>query len=277
MIFENYKDYLLSLNIAQISREFGFKKLGKNSFYLLTNVIRRFIEKISSDTQRHVEASGRNECNIIDLLYTLLDEKNINQTDILYYINSSKIKYDFTKANYLHKIYNTEEKERNNLIKKINISSVKIRNEDDFSQINLNSNLIKAIPPMLRYFPPEYGKGGLETIEGDENMKKINMINNMLEDNRNKRLNSIGFNERKTIEELNNANYFDMSKKHSFHKNNIDLSQIFNNITVIKESFVLGKKHSRYLIEEKKEDGEKEEKDDLNDLYDGLRAKKSKS
>ena len=29
MIFENYKDYLLSLNIAQISREFGFKKLGK--------------------------------------------------------------------------------------------------------------------------------------------------------------------------------------------------------------------------------------------------------
>ena len=277
MIFENYKDYLLSLNIAQISREFGFKKLGKNSFYLLTNVIRRFIEKISMNTQRHVEASGRNECNIIDLLYTLLDDNNINQNDILYYINSSKIKYDFTKANYLHRIYNTEEKERNNLIKKINITSVKIRDEDDFSQVNLNSKLIKAIPPMLRYFPPEYGKGGLETIKGDENMKKINMINNMLEDNRKKRLNSIGFNERKTVEELNNAaNYFDMSKKHSFHKNNIDLSKLFNNITVIKDSFVLGKKHSRYLIEDKKDEGEKEDKDDLNDLYEGLRAKKPK-
>ena len=275
MIFENYKDYLLSLNIAQISREFGFKKLGKNSFYLLTNVIRRFIEKISLDTQKHVEASGRNERNIIDLLYTLLDDKNINQNDIIYYINSSKIKYDFTKSNYLHKLFITEEKERNNLIKKINISSIKIRNEDDFSQINLNKGLVKAIPPMLRYFPPEYGKGGLETVEGDENLKKINMINNPMEDNR-KRLNSnIGINERKTVEELNNAaNYFDMSKKHSFHKNNIDLSKIFNNITVIKDSFVLGKKHSRYLIEDKTDDDDKNEKDD--DLYDGLRVKKSK-
>ena len=275
MIFENYKDYLLSLNIAQISREFGFKKLGKNSFYLLTNVIRRFIEKISVDTQKQVEASGRNECNIIDLLYTLLDDKNITQNDIMYYINSSKIKYDFTKANYLHKLFITEEKERNNLIKKINISSVKVKDENDFSQINLNTELIKAIPPMLRYFPPEYGKGSLETVEGDENQKKNNIINNMLEDNKNKRLNSgIGLNERKTVEELNNAaNYFDMSKKHSFHKNNIDLSKIFNNITLIKDNFILGKKHSRYLIADKKDD--EKDKEDLDD-YEGLKAKKSK-
>lgn len=273
MIFEDYKDYLLSLNIAQISREFGFKKLGKNSFYLLTDVIRRFIEKISSDTQKNVEASGRNECNIIDLLYTLIDEKNINQNDILYYINSSKIKYDFTKANYLHKIYSTEEKERNNLIKKINMSSVKIKDKEDFSTINLSSDLIKAIPPMLRYFPPEYGKDRLETGEGDENLKKINMINNLLDDNKNKRLNSgVAINERKTVEELNNAaNYFDMSKKHSFHKNNIDLSKIFNNVTVIKDNFVLGKKHSRYLLENTKED---EDDDKENDAYDGLRPKK---
>ena len=279
MTFENYKDYLLSLNIAQISREFGFKKLGKNSFYLLTNVIRRFIEKISSDTQKHVEASGRSECNIIDLLYTLIDEKNINQNDILYYINSSKIKYDFTKANYLHRLYITEEKERNNLIKKINISSVKVKNEEDLSSINLDSKLIKAIPPMLRYFPPEYGKGNLETVEGDENMKKINMINNLLDDNKNKKLNSgVAINERKTVEELNSAaNYFDMSKKHSFHKNNIDLTKIFNNVTVIKDSFVLGKKHSRYLLEDIKEDNnENNDKDNLNDVYEGLRAKKSK-
>ena len=274
MIFEDYKDYLLSLNIAQISREFGFKKLGKNSFYLLTDVIRRFIEKISSDTQKNVEASGRNECNIIDLLYTLIDEKNINQNDILYYINSSKIKYDFTKANYLHKIYSTEEKERNNLIKKINMSSVKIKDKEDFSTINLSSDLIKAIPPMLRYFPPEYGKDRLETGEGDENLKKINMINNLLDDNKNKRLNSgVAINERKTVEELNNAaNYFDKSKKQSFHKNNIDLSKIFNNVTVIKDNFVLGKKHSRYLLENTKEENEDDDKE--NDAYDGLRPKK---
>ena len=280
MIFENYKDYLLSLNIAQISREFGFNKLGMNSFYLLTNVIRKFIEKISIDTQKQVEDSGRNECNIIDILYTLLDDKNISQRDIMFYINSSKIKYDFTKNNYIHKLFNSEEKERNNLIKKINHSSLKIREEEDINNININPNLIKAIPPMLRYFPMEYKKGGIDENEDDENQKKINIINNMLEDNKNKKMNSgLTVNERKNVEELNNtANYFDMSKKHSFHKKNVDFSKIFNNIIVIKDNFVLGKKHSRYLLADKKENGDndndkdKEKSDD--DAYEGLKPNK---
>ena len=154
------------------------------------------------------------------------------------------------------------------------MTSVKIKDKEDFSTINLSSDLIKAIPPMLRYFPPEYGKDRLETGEGDENLKKINMINNLLDDNKNKRLNSgVAINERKTVEELNNAaNYFDMSKKHCFHKNNIDLSKIFNNITVIKDNFVLGKKHSRYLLKDIKEENEDDDKE--NDAYDGLRPKK---
>ena len=281
MIFENYKDYLLSLNIAQISREFGFKKLGMNSFYLLTNVVRKFIEKISIDTQKQVEDSGRNECNVIDILYTLLDDKNISQQDIMLYINSSKIKYDFTKNNYIHKLFISEEKERNNLIKKINYSSLKIRDEEDFNSVNINPNLIKAIPPMLRYFPLEYKKGGInDGNESDENQKKINIINNMLEDSKNKKLNSgLTMNERKNVEELNStANYFDMSKKHSFHKKNIDFSKIFNNVIVIKDNFVLGKKHTRYLLADKKDnqenesDKDKEKSDD--DAYDGLKPKK---
>ncbi len=40
MNFENYQDYLLSINIAQISREFGFRKIGMNSLYLLTQVLK---------------------------------------------------------------------------------------------------------------------------------------------------------------------------------------------------------------------------------------------
>ena len=47
MNFENFTDYLvlyilnqLSLNIAQVSREYGFKKVGVNSLYLLTHVVR---------------------------------------------------------------------------------------------------------------------------------------------------------------------------------------------------------------------------------------------
>ena len=40
MNFENYNDYLLSINIAQITREYGFKKIGMNSLYLLTQVLK---------------------------------------------------------------------------------------------------------------------------------------------------------------------------------------------------------------------------------------------
>ncbi len=277
MIFENYKDYLLSLNIAQISREFGFKKLGMNSFYLLTNIMRKFIEKISVDTQKQVEDSGRIECNIIDLLYTLLDDKSISQRDIMYYINTSKIKYDFTKNNYIHKLFTSEEKERNSLVKKINYSSVKLREDEDYNLVNINPNLIKAIPPMLRYFPMEYKKGGsVVGDENDENQKKINMINNMLEDNKNKNNNGNNLNERKTVEELNStANYFDMSKKHSFHKKDIDFTKIFNNVIFIKDNFILGKKHSRYLIDDDKKNNDKNinEEDD----YDGLKPKQQKA
>ena len=67
-----------------------------------------------------------------------------------------------------------------------------------------------------------------------------------------------------------------MSKKHCFHKNNIDLSKIFNNVKVIKDNFVLGKKHSRYLLENKNDEEEDSNDKDSNDLYDGLRAKKPK-
>jgi hypothetical protein len=40
MNFENYQDYLLSLNIAQIAREFEFKKVGMNSLYLVTHILK---------------------------------------------------------------------------------------------------------------------------------------------------------------------------------------------------------------------------------------------
>ena len=102
----------------------------------------------------------------------------------------------------------------------------------------------------------------------------------MLEDNKNKKLN-IGLlvNERKNVEELNNiANYFDMSKRHSFHKKNIDFSKIFNNVIVIKDNFVLGKKHTRYLLAYKKENDENDNDKDKEkidyDAYEGLKPLK---
>lgn len=280
MIFENYKDYLLSLNIAQISREFGYKKIGMNSFYLLTNIIRKLIEKISIETQKKVENSGRNECNIIDLLYTLVGDQKINQQDILYYIKTSKIKYNFTKANYLNRLFLSEEKERNNIIKKINMNTIKADVDENINSIKISNDIIEKIPPILRYFPLEYGSNGYNG-EGEENLNKINMLNNLLDESKNKnKLMNIynNANERKTIEELNNTiNYFDMSKKHIFHKNKIDINNIFNNIKIIKDNFILGQKHSRYLLEENKKDIIEEENDNKeDDLYEGLRAKKGK-
>ena len=133
---------------------------------------------------------------------------------------------------------------------------------------------------MLRYFPLEYKKGGLNELnEDDENKKKINIINNMLED-KNKINAGTNLNERKNVEELNStANYFDLSKKHSFHKKNIDFSKIFNNVILIKDNFVLGKKHSRYLIADKQDNNNENEKDNEksdDDAYDGLKPKKQK-
>jgi hypothetical protein len=40
MNFENYQDYLLSINVAQVGREFGFKKIGMNSLYLMTQILK---------------------------------------------------------------------------------------------------------------------------------------------------------------------------------------------------------------------------------------------
>ena len=106
MNFENYSDYLLSVNIAQISREFGFKKIGMNSLYLITNILRKFIEKIAIETQNNAENSNRYETNLIDCLYSLV-ENDIHLNDISSYLEESKIKYNFSKEKYLDKIYLT--------------------------------------------------------------------------------------------------------------------------------------------------------------------------
>ncbi len=53
MNFENYQDYLLSINLAQISREFGFRKIGMNSFYLLNQVIKTCNQIYHNFNSRH--------------------------------------------------------------------------------------------------------------------------------------------------------------------------------------------------------------------------------
>ena len=70
MNFENYNDYLLSLNISQIAREFGFKKIGINSLYLITHLIKGYIELFAKETQKSVENSNRIESNRFIIYFT---------------------------------------------------------------------------------------------------------------------------------------------------------------------------------------------------------------
>lgn len=240
MNFENYNDYLLSLNISQISREFGFKKVGINSLYLITHLTRTFIEKLATETKETTEISNRTECNLIDLLFTLLD-KQISQEEIMKYIKESKIKYEFSKGVFIRKIYHTEEKERNIHIRKINSSQIS-------ENPTISKELLNAIPPQLRFFPRDFGGDNVPNEQLTvlkPNLKKPN-VNNTNQDDKKLKKDSIVI-EKKGNEEINNlaTNYFDMSKKHSKKKISVDIMKIINDITVDETEIFLGKKLKR--------------------------------
>ena len=247
MNFENYNDYLLSLNISQIAREFGFKKIGINSLYLITHLIKGYIELFAKETQKSVENSNRMESNIIDLLFTLQDNQ-INQNQIIDYIHESKIKNDFSKNRFLNKLIETEEKERINQIYKINSNTVT-------NELNINKNIINAIPKQLRFFPRDFSNIPEEKNPFEEKDSKLKDIQKFLDENNRKR--TLSFNGKKNIDDINTTvNYFDMSKKHNKKKINFDIGNIF---TDIEEECVLGKKIKR---------------EDKNDIYSSLAPKK---
>ena len=202
MNFENYNDYLLSLNISQISREFGFKKVCINSLYLITHLTRTFIEKLATETKETTEISNRTECNLIDLLFTLLD-KQISQEEIMKYIKESKIKYEFSKGVFIRKIYHTEEKERNIHIRKINSSQIS-------ENPTISKELLNAIPPQLRFFPRDFGGDNVPNEQLTvlkPNLKKPNVnntnqddsIDNKTESNEENKFLNIGHNKKEEV------------------------------------------------------------------------------
>lgn len=221
MNFENYNDYLLSLNIAQILREFGFKKVGMNSLYLITNIIKAYVENLAVKAKEYTELSGRLEVNLIDVFFNLID-LNITQETLMLYLKESKIQYKFSKNGYIGRIYSAEEKERNTLIQKINSTNV-------LQSTAIPANIINAIPKPLRFFPRDFA------------LKETENITEMTEDIK-KTKNDIKRLEKKSLEEIiSSNNYYDMSKKHSRQKNAIDITNIFKDI-IKTEELNLGKK-----------------------------------
>ena len=124
--YENYNDYLLSLNISQICREFGFKKSGTNSMYLITHVLRKYIEKIAIETKNTAENANRIQGNLFYLLFSMED----SQDSLKNYLDTSKIKYEFQRKFFLKKIAHAEEKQRKrNLEKMMKIKGKKKKNQ----------------------------------------------------------------------------------------------------------------------------------------------------
>ena len=128
------------------------------------------------------------------------------------------------------------EKERINQIYKINSNTVS-------NELNINKNIINAIPKQLRFFPRDFSNIPEEKNPFEEKDSKLKDIQKFLDENNRKR--TLSFNDKKNIDDINTTvNYFDMSKKHNKKKINFDIGNIFTDID-IEEECVLGKKIKR--------------------------------
>lgn len=301
MNYENFNDYLLSLNIAQIAREYGFKKIGMTSLYHLTQVLKSYIKELAKNCKEYAELlNNRFEVNLIDVLNVILDFNNSNTAindginnrilnynsfsntnnkltmeyllsymkdnskinkNLLsrnYYTYNNKLRYQFSKKNYINKIISNEKLERENFIKKINANTIinvfnynilknnndcsKIDNNFSTSTVNLCSlkktknnilfseSYLNMIPNSIKYFPKE--------ISLSKTHIKLNLA---LDLNTKNSQNDLKKNiERKTLEDVvNTNNYFDnLSKKHK-RKNSVDVNTLCEDIYKV-ENFSFG-------------------------------------
>lgn len=158
---------------------------------------------------------------MLDVLFSLV-ERNINKEDISLYMRESKIKYRFAKKIFVSRIYNTEERERTNLIKKINLNNVTKTNA-------IPENVIRAIPKPLQIFPRDFAlkETEVQVDINEENKKNRAAIKSL---------------EKRSLEEIiSSNNYYDLSKKHTKRKASIDVNNLFSEI-VKTENINLGKK-----------------------------------
>lgn len=151
-----------------------------------------------------------------------LNDRDINKEDIVNTIHESKIKYRFAKQMYIGKIFASEERERNSLIKKINMNNVVRTNA-------LPEHILSAIPKCLNIFPRDFALKETEVkLEmSDENKKARNAIKTL---------------EKKSLEEIiSSNNYYELSKKHTKRKASIDINSLFSEI-IKTDDINLGKK-----------------------------------
>jgi hypothetical protein len=217
--FNSYYDYLLSKNISLIIlQEYNIEEISQDSLLLITRILSNFIEELSYKIKSCTELAGREESNIIDILFTLLIKNNKNQKTIITYIDKKLTEGKKGVSNHsineyidVKKLNENEEKRRMNFLEELNCIHI--------SQSNcINKTLLNVIPKNLRYFPREFTLKYSENIleKNDETAKEKNEIKKL---------------EKKNLEGIISGNgYYDINQKNKNDKSYINLLNIYNEI-----------------------------------------------
>lgn len=221
--FSSYNDYLLSKNICLIlQQQYGIEEISPQSLLLLTKTLSNYVEELTHKIKNCTELAGREESNIIDILFSLLLKNNKTQSDISSYIenklsannndiNNNNNNYNINEYINVKSINDNEEKRRINYLEELNCIHVPQSN-------CINKTLLNVIPKNLRYFPREftlkYSENVLEKTE--ESTKEKNEIKKL---------------EKKNLEGIISGNgYYDMNQKNQNDKGYINLLNIYNEI-----------------------------------------------
>ena len=174
--FNSYNDYLLSKNLCLIlQQEYGIEEISPQSLLLLTKTVSNYIEELSHKIRNCTELAGREQSNIIDILFTLLLKHNKSQKSIVSYIEKKQTQnnnnYNINEYVNVKKLNEEEEKRRMNYLEELNCIHVPQSN-------CINKTLLNVIPKNLRYFPREFTLKYSENIleKNEETTKEKNEI-----------------------------------------------------------------------------------------------------
>ena len=214
--FNSYNDFLLSKNICLIlQQEYGIEEISPQSLLLLTKTVSNYIEELSHKIRNCTELAGREQSNIIDILFTLLLKHNKSQKSIVSYIEKKLTQnnnnYNINEYVNVKKLNEEEEKRRMNYLEELNCIHVPQSN-------CINKTLLNVIPKNLRYFPREF------TLKYSENILEKN-------EETTKEKNEIKKLEKKNLEGIISGNeYYDINQKNKNEKGYINLLSIYNEI-----------------------------------------------
>ena len=214
--FNSYNDFLLSKNLCLIlQQEYGIEEISPQSLLLLTKTVSNYIEELSHKIRNCTELAGREQSNIIDILFTLLLKHNKSQKSIVSYIEKKLTQnnnnYNINEYVNVKKLNEEEEKRRMNYLEELNCIHVPQSN-------CINKTLLNVIPKNLRYFPREFTLKYSENIleKNEETIKEKNEIKKL---------------EKKNLEGIISGNeYYDINQKNKNEKGYINLLSIYNEI-----------------------------------------------